>query len=273
MVTPNHRMQPMHQPVIKFACANEPPPSPAAQLNCRHPMSRAIIFDLYETLVTEFDPNWTPAAPSIAERIGVSEDAMSRGWERVRDAHMRGVVNFQEALTAIARFSGRRRVPSDVLTSLDEERRAEKARPFETVDEQVFNMVEILKQTDWRLCVMSNASAEETWAWNACRLQPLFDAVVFSYEVGYLKPEREIYELGCNLVGTNVADALFIGDGGADELRGAAAFGLEAHRATWFLDRWPARVRDGYTENAVKFPQLHHPRLVCQLACDRRAKE
>jgi FMN phosphatase YigB (HAD superfamily) len=36
-------------------------------------MTRAILFDLYETLVAHYDPNWEPPVRPIAERIGVEE--------------------------------------------------------------------------------------------------------------------------------------------------------------------------------------------------------
>jgi|GEM_PF-5125044 hypothetical protein len=34
---------------------------------------KAVIFDLFETLVTGFDPDFTPPNPSIAERLGIPE--------------------------------------------------------------------------------------------------------------------------------------------------------------------------------------------------------
>ncbi len=33
--------------------------------------ARAVLFDLYETLITEFDPNWRPGAPIVAEQLGL----------------------------------------------------------------------------------------------------------------------------------------------------------------------------------------------------------
>ena len=36
-------------------------------------MIKAVIFDLFETLVTEFDPEFTPPNPSIADRLGIPE--------------------------------------------------------------------------------------------------------------------------------------------------------------------------------------------------------
>ena len=62
----------------------------------------AIIFDLYETLITEFSPDWKPECPSVAQRLGMSEEAFASGWRRVNGARMRGVVDHPEALRRFA---------------------------------------------------------------------------------------------------------------------------------------------------------------------------
>jgi hypothetical protein len=52
-------------------------------------------------------------------------------------------------------------------------------------------------------------------------------------------------------------DAIFVGDGGSDELDGAAGVGMAAYQATWFLDRWPAWRRAGpIYERASGYPRL-----------------
>src|SRR5690348_12267582 len=47
---------------------------PGAHALPRHSVPiQAVLFDLYETLVTYFDPAWTPPPRTIAERLGVPE--------------------------------------------------------------------------------------------------------------------------------------------------------------------------------------------------------
>lgn len=57
--------------------------------------------------------------------------------------------------------------------------------------------------------------------WNKSPLSKLFDDTIFSYEVGYLKPQTEIYEIALKKMNVNSEGCIFIGDGGSDELRGA----------------------------------------------------
>ena len=77
-----------------------------------------------------------------------------------------------------------------------------------------------------KLGVLSNAAREEGAAWETCVLAPFFDTVVFSYQVGRMKPDPQVYWLACERLGTPAADTLFVGDGGSDELVGAAQAGL-----------------------------------------------
>jgi putative hydrolase of the HAD superfamily len=50
--------------------------------------------------------------------------------------------------------------------------------------------------------------------------------VVFSCDVGMKKPDSEIYERSLFELGVRAAEALFVGDGGSDELLGAKRVGL-----------------------------------------------
>jgi len=49
-----------------------------------------------------------------------------------------------------------------------------------------------------------------------------------------LNAEPRIYSEGLRRVGVDPAEALFVGDGGDDELLGAERAGLRAAQATWF---------------------------------------
>lgn len=61
----------------------------------------------------------------------------------------------------------------------------------------------------------------------------------FSFTEGVAKPDPEIYLRALHRLGVQPEAAIFIGDGGDNELAGAEEAGLRAFRATWFLTRWP----------------------------------
>ncbi len=59
----------------------------------------AVCFDLYEILITQFDPNWEPT-PSPAERLGVSLEKLST--ERLTAKIAEESYNFLDVLAAFA---------------------------------------------------------------------------------------------------------------------------------------------------------------------------
>ena len=77
----------------------------------------------------------------------------------------------------------------------------------------------------------------EVAAWSRSPLRPCFDAAIFSCNVGAAKPDPAIYLAACEALGVAPAECLFVGDGGADELRGAAALGMIPVQMTGILDR------------------------------------
>jgi FMN phosphatase YigB (HAD superfamily) len=96
--------------------------------------------------------------------------------------------------------------------------------------------------------------------WQSSGLANLFDATIFSYVVGTVKPEPEIYWMTCEALEVEPSSALFVGDGGSDELIGAQRAGLTPYWATWFLDQWPsARQWPQQRQDNEQFPRLAVP--------------
>ena len=54
----------------------------------------------------------------------------------------------------------------------------------------------------------------------------LFDDVIFSCDVGILKPDKEIYELAMAHLNVKPEASMFVGDGGSSELMGAKLVGM-----------------------------------------------
>lgn len=220
---------------------------------------RAIIFDLYETLITEFDAAWR-TRPSIASRLGVDEQAcnavVAACWRRRMSGEL---PDFPHTLREICHTLGH--TPDETLIAqLYQERLLDKAQPFARIDPSIVQMLERLRAVPFRLGLLSNAAPEDAAAWPGCQLAGLFDDVVFSCQVGLVKPEAAIYELACGRLGVTPAEAIFVGDGGSQELSGAAAVGLTPYWATWFLDRWPDGKRSAEARReAAQYPQMQSP--------------
>lgn len=217
-------------------------------------MVEAIFFDLYETLITELDPNWQPT-PSLAQRLGIDEDVCLSEWRARYRASMTGAItDYRCVLRQICNAAGKP-IDQELIEQLYQERLATKAMPFARIEDSVVDALQRIRDKEIKPGLISNARPEEVQAWHDCRLASLFDSVVFSFEAGSLKPEPEIYHIGCGRLEVAPDRSLFIGDGGSDELAGAAAIGMTPYWATWFIDRWPAWKQED-RHQARKYPRL-----------------
>jgi putative hydrolase of the HAD superfamily len=200
-------------------------------------MTHAVLFDLFETLVTESTAS-ARRASSFAQDLGVNQDAYRSHWRSRRLDVVLGRCSFRDTLAQIARTLGGT-LDHTLLDQLRSERVAQKAAVLRSVDADVLATLDDLRAAGLKLAVVTNCFAEDVAAWDSSPLRAYFDVTVFSCAVGLAKPDSEMYLLACRELHVSPTRALFIGDGGDDELPGARAAGLRADRALWFLSRWP----------------------------------
>ena len=205
-------------------------------------MLKAVLFDLYETLITQFDPDWEPPGVSIAKRLGIEEEVFRRHWEPLRISWSKGrPERYEEVLEAVCEAAGR--TPNRrAIAELARERHESRLPPFENVEPAIVEMVDALRSRGLKLGVVTNAARGDVEPWPRCVLAPRFDAFVASCDVGTLKPNPRIYERCLEALAVDAAEAVFVGDAGHEamnELEGAMRAGLRPLWATWFLDRWP----------------------------------
>jgi HAD superfamily hydrolase (TIGR01509 family) len=200
-------------------------------------MVRAVLFDLFETLITESGTR-PPGVSSRASELGCEREAFRNHWKSLRPAVTIGRLSFRQALSDITTMLGS---PADEMTlrRLCDERARTKARPFEQIEDQVLVTIDRLRNRGVRLGVVSNGFAEDVAAWPTCALAARFDCTIFSCEIGLAKPDPEIYREATRRLGVDASETWFIGDGSDEELRGAERAGMRAFKALWFLRRWP----------------------------------
>jgi putative hydrolase of the HAD superfamily len=119
-------------------------------------------------------------------------------------------------------------------------------RALVDVDTSILSVLKNLKQKGLRLCLISNADIIDVMHWDKSPLNSMFDEVIFSYETGSLKPEREIYELALKKMNVRPEQTIFVGDGGSNELEGAKAVGMNTVLTEYLL------LRCSNTDNSVK---------------------
>lgn len=200
-------------------------------------MIKAVLFDLFETLITE-SPVQPTRASSLGDALGLQEEAFRVEWKARRPRIVLGQLSFADALTEISKtLIGR--VDTAAVQRIHQQRIREKAAAYARIDEEVMALISDLRRAGVGLAVISNCFSEDVLAWSTCPLSHEFQCTAFSFAEGVAKPAPEIYLRAVSRLGVEPATAVFIGDGGDDELAGAVHAGLRAYRAVWFVRNWP----------------------------------
>jgi putative hydrolase of the HAD superfamily len=177
---------------------------------------RAVIFDLWDTLV-DFDVAGARAAERrIAGRLGMEHERFRELWQAHDRA--RSVGSVAEAFRAIG--AAEEVVPELVAVRMDVARRALAPRPG------AVDTLRQLRARGIRLGLISVCSDEVPALWAETPFDGLFESTVFSCSVGLRKPDPRIYLLACDELGVEPGDCLFVGDGANDELGGAERVGM-----------------------------------------------
>ena len=104
-------------------------------------MLKAALFDLFETLVTELDPERQPR-PSVAHALGIDEVSFRTEWDRRTEARMSGVIpDYPSVLRAICRAL-QHPVPETLIDDLHQQRLADKAAPFDSAHTDIAGALE-----------------------------------------------------------------------------------------------------------------------------------
>ena len=198
---------------------------------------KAVFFDLFETLITEKTRKDFQTRAPFHERLGTTKDQSSLWWSENGDAAMTG--KFPDCLAHFTHLCAAVESPltKNEITMAAQEHEVWKSKVLSCVEPQIFEMLSAVRVRGLKVGIISNALPEEVLAWRFCPLQDHVDPVVFSCSVGVMKPDRAIFELACSRMCVRPSEAYFVGDGGYDELQGAASVGMRAIQAAWYQDR------------------------------------
>lgn len=219
-------------------------------------MIKAVIFDLYETLITE----WVSRkylSSQCARDLGIDHALFREMWHNHHHAMDTGRLSYHQVLESILTAAGK--TPDNALIAACEQKRITgKNDCFAHPDESVLHMLFSLKQQGLKLALCSNCSADEVAGLFTSPLYPLFDAVILSYQAGLVKPDKQIYLHCANQLSLLPEECLFVGDGGSKELFGAENAGMHPLRALWFPEKYHPQI------TPMPFPAARHPRNVVQ---------
>ncbi len=183
---------------------------------------RAIIFDLWDTLVlwpVDDGPNFHDR---MAEHLGVPKDRFAEGWTGAYDE--RTVGPLEPSVRSVCRTLGfpEERIESLIRVRIDFTREVLVPRPG------AVEVLEELRRRGYRTGLISVCSEEVPVLWEKTSLAPLIDEAIFSCSVGVVKPDRRIYEIAAERLGVDPGECVFIDDR-AEFVEGAIAARMDAH--------------------------------------------
>lgn len=184
-------------------------------------MFSAVVFDLWMTLVTpprhafdEFRRTWSEALDVPTERL----DAV---WLDAEGYRRRETGPIRDAIVDVGE-----RLAIDVEVEAILALRLEFMRDVLVPDAGVVETLTELRRRGMRTALVSNSTEDVALVWAETPFAGLFDTAVFSATAGFMKPDREIYELALRELPASASETLFVGDGANDELEGARVVGM-----------------------------------------------
>jgi putative hydrolase of the HAD superfamily len=211
-------------------------------------VTRAVVFDLFETLVDYDDTRSREFSSSVARLCGRDPAEFHDVWIEGRPVRDTGpmapyLASLGMEASAMQRFLDMRR----------DWTRGILGRPRDGV---VDTLVELRRRgVGTGLITVCSEDVVDVWA--EAPFAGLFDVEVFSCSCGLRKPDPRIYRLALDELGVAPPEALFVGDGANDELAGAERVGMRAilvHRAGE-EPQWP-EVREWSGPRITSIPEV-----------------
>ena len=197
-------------------------------------MIKAVIFDMFETLVTLFTGK-TYFSEDIAEDLGISLDDFRREWHVTEKDRSTGKYTIGEGLAIALKQLGV--YSEDKVKLAAEHRKQALTDTFTAIPEETVNLLRDLRKAGKKTGLITNTFSDERDFIRESELYPLFDAALISYEQGICKPAPELFRRMTELLGVEPGECLYVGDGGSRELFAAREAGMQAVQCTWFHDR------------------------------------
>ena len=219
---------------------------------------KIVIFDLFETLISEFDAGH-PSTTEVAQTLQLPVEDFQREYVNHRPARCTGQLDYAASLRYIVRKLGGKS-PESTIKTLAERRHSAFAGHLRHVEPEILDMLNEITTSGIRLGLISNTDGSEILNWANSPLSDFFEVTIFSHVVGMVKPDPDIYQHACKNLGVAPSDCIFIGDGNSDELRGAARVGMLPFCAAWFLCQHTDLLgEDIVMRRATDYPALYHP--------------
>ena len=186
---------------------------------------QAVIFDLFGTLVNDFMSVTGQTHDELAAILGVPYEPFMKQWREITPRRTLGEfqtveASIQHVCGALGVMVNAEQMAKAVEFRLDYTRRALTPKP-----DAVATLAQ-LKQTGFKVGLLSNCSIEIPILWPETEFADLIESPIFSSRERLKKPDPRVYKIVCERLGVAPQDCLYIADGENHELKAAAGFGM-----------------------------------------------
>ena len=196
-------------------------------------MVKAVIFDMFETLVSIFSGD-TYFSEHIAADLNIPIDRFRPVWHATEKARSSGKLTIEETIRTCLEELGI--CNEDLVHLIVENRRKNQEGVFARTPDETVELLKELKARGIKIGLISNCYSDEAQAIRDSVLFPYFDCAMLSYEQGVTKPDPEIFKRAMDALGVSADECLYVGDGGSKELFAARDVGMKAVQARYFAE-------------------------------------
>lgn len=215
-------------------------------------MTKAVIFDMYETLITLFEsPQYFGA--QMASDAGIEESKFLEIWSAAEADRTMGKIILEELLEKILKANNRYEEVD--MDSIVNKRIRSREESFEHLHKDIIPMLNALKKKGIRIGLISNCFSEEAMVIKKSILYPYFDAICLSFDEGLQKPDPAIFNRCLDKLNIQARFCIYVGDGGSKELETAEMVGMKAAQAAWYLKEGTMQP----SKRKPEFKQLETP--------------
>lgn len=188
---------------------------------------RAVVFDLYDTLVTIDPQEYVTVKRTMAETLGVDPEEFLRAWKRyTRQAALGEIHTVEDRLARVTNDFGLQ-LNQQLLVDLANRERVlqeERVRKLPGCDE----VLAWISNKGLKLALGTNTSSVSKTVLGILGIKHWFDVILYSFECNLVKPDLSFYWKISELLGLASRECIFVGDGNDRELDGAKDAGMLA---------------------------------------------
>ncbi len=187
---------------------------------------KAVIFDLFGTVVANLDPPRLVAAiDAIAGELGAPPDLFREAWSETFRHRMDGRLQdgedqFRDILDSlgVASTATQRRAASEIRRDFMRAALAPKKHAIDCLEE--------LRRQGFKIGMATDCSSETPDLLCETELGSHFEVIASSAHLRVTKPDPRMYDHVLTGLGVSGSDCIYVGDGNSEELVGAKRHGM-----------------------------------------------